>query len=368
MGFLRRLTTVVVLFTLLVDLVVAQAFASGSAAPTATSSAAQQTHTISVGNGDHKMRPDVTQAEIGDIIEFRFFPVNHSIVRAEYQFPCIPYEMTGKGKVGFFSGFHPVDAILSDPPKWSIKINDTDPIFFYCSAKGSCIDYQMVGVINPNATVSLEVQRQFAKNSSYMLQPGESFPAEGSPLPFTSSSSSASSTSTPTSSSTSSTAAASTAAAAATSSSKSTLGAGPIAGIAVAVVAIIVLAAALFFFIGRSKSLKEVVDRQSVALPAQSPRLMYQHHSYLSPKGGDTMTNPSSRNSAVAMPVSMAYEHPVEYQYMAVDETMHSRSATTSPGMDGRFARTTSPGVPARHPSVLINPDGPQEKDAGYKN
>jgi hypothetical protein len=35
--------------------------------PTPTSSAAAQTHTISVGNGDHKFRPDVTQAEIGDV-------------------------------------------------------------------------------------------------------------------------------------------------------------------------------------------------------------------------------------------------------------------------------------------------------------
>lgn len=29
-------------------------------------------------------------------------------------YPCIPYEMTGRGKVGFFSGFYPVDAILDE--------------------------------------------------------------------------------------------------------------------------------------------------------------------------------------------------------------------------------------------------------------
>lgn len=49
-----------------------------------------------------------------EVIEFQFFPPNHSVVRAEYLYPCIPYEMTGRGKVGFFSGFHPVDAILSE--------------------------------------------------------------------------------------------------------------------------------------------------------------------------------------------------------------------------------------------------------------
>ena len=37
------------------------------ATPTPTSSAAAQTHIISVGNGDHKFRPEVTQAEVGDV-------------------------------------------------------------------------------------------------------------------------------------------------------------------------------------------------------------------------------------------------------------------------------------------------------------
>jgi hypothetical protein len=53
------------------------------------------------------------------------------------------------GKQGFFSGMVAVDAILPDPPTWQIRVNDTAPIFFYCSAPGSCIDWQMVGVINP---------------------------------------------------------------------------------------------------------------------------------------------------------------------------------------------------------------------------
>lgn len=40
---------------------------TASSEPSKTSSAAAQTHTISVGNGDHKFRPDVVQAEIGDV-------------------------------------------------------------------------------------------------------------------------------------------------------------------------------------------------------------------------------------------------------------------------------------------------------------
>jgi hypothetical protein len=117
--------------------------------------------------------PDVTQAEVGDFIQFQFYPTNHSVVRAAYQYPCIPFELIETDKVGFASGFHPVDAILDNPPSWTIRVNDTYPIFFYCSAPGSCINYGMVGVINPNATTSLETQRTDAKKSTFMLQPGQ---------------------------------------------------------------------------------------------------------------------------------------------------------------------------------------------------
>lgn len=90
-------------------------YAQESITPSPTSSSVPiQTHIISVGI-DHKFKPEVTQAEIGDVIDFQFFPPNHSVVRAEYEMPCIPYEMSGgRGKVGFFSGFHPVDAILDE--------------------------------------------------------------------------------------------------------------------------------------------------------------------------------------------------------------------------------------------------------------
>jgi plastocyanin len=59
--------------------VAASTLTSGS--PTASSTAT--TWKISVGN-DFKFQPDVTQASVGDIIEFDFMPPNHSVVRAEW--------------------------------------------------------------------------------------------------------------------------------------------------------------------------------------------------------------------------------------------------------------------------------------------
>jgi hypothetical protein len=70
------------------------------------------------------------------------------------------------------------------PPTYAITVNDTSPVFFYCSAPGSCITYGMVGAINPNINTSISAQQQSAKGSTYMLNPGEPFPPE-SPLSST---------------------------------------------------------------------------------------------------------------------------------------------------------------------------------------
>ena len=58
--------------------------------------------------------PDTIEADVGDIITFQFFPPNHSVVRAEYHQPCIPYEYTGENKEGFFSGMYPVEKVLQN--------------------------------------------------------------------------------------------------------------------------------------------------------------------------------------------------------------------------------------------------------------
>ncbi|KAF1843459.1 uncharacterized protein K460DRAFT_290674, partial [Cucurbitaria berberidis CBS 394.84] len=213
---------------------------STTSQPSTTSSAQGQTHTIQVGLADHKFKPEVTEAKVGDLIEFRFYPANHSVVRAEYGFPCIPYEMTGSNKQGFFAGFHAVDKVLDDPPNYTVAINNTDPIFFYCSAPGSCLKYGMVGAINPNASTSINTQHQRALNSTYMLNPGEPFPAEESPLPTSSN---------PPSSP-------------AGRTGKKGLSTGAIAGIVMASLIVVVLAALLFFFWGRTKTLKDEVDRK----------------------------------------------------------------------------------------------------------
>ncbi|KAJ8117392.1 hypothetical protein OPT61_g1389 [Boeremia exigua] len=254
------------------DTVVQGSSTSFQSPTTPTSGSTPQTHTIQVGLADHKMRPETTKAAVGDIIEFNFYPVNHSIVRAEYEFPCIPYEMTGSSKQGFFSGFNPVDSVMDNPPRYSVRVNDTEPIFFYCSAPGSCIKYGMVGGINLNSSMSIDKQRTLAMDSAFMLQPGEPFPEENASS--TASTVSSSSTTTPISASPTSvslppTVSATSIPAAGNSQGSSGLSKGAIAGIVVAVVCALVAGASLFFCWGRTKSLKEEILRRNGGPPDQ---------------------------------------------------------------------------------------------------
>lgn len=56
-------------------------------------------------------QPNSIRAEPGDIVMFQFYPTNHSVIKAAYGYPCIPYEDLGLDGGTFFSGFFPVAEI-----------------------------------------------------------------------------------------------------------------------------------------------------------------------------------------------------------------------------------------------------------------
>ncbi|KAK8095761.1 hypothetical protein PG999_013783 [Apiospora kogelbergensis] len=146
--------------------------------PATQTTATPAIHTISVGAAGFSFRPDSVTANVGDIVRFNFYPTNHSVARAEFRYPCIPYETVEIGRRGFYSDLVPVQAILNEPPHFDVKINDTEPIFFYCTVPGSCLQNSMVGVINPNGTFTLDIQKQYVQNSTFEFAPGQPFPTE----------------------------------------------------------------------------------------------------------------------------------------------------------------------------------------------
>ena len=107
----------------------------------------------------------------------------------------------------------------------------------------------MVGVINPNATTSLETQKALARNSTFMLQPGEAWPpeaTESAPAGATNTATTIVAPSTPIS-----TPAATVTAAPVPSSSHSALSSGAIAGIAIGGAAVLLIAGFLVWYCGR---------------------------------------------------------------------------------------------------------------------
>ncbi|KAF5000316.1 hypothetical protein FGRMN_1860 [Fusarium graminum] len=205
---------------------------------TGTASSAEKTHTINVGASGHKFTPAEVEADVGDIIEWRFYPSNHWVIQGDYDYPCIPYEYAGLDRTGFSSEMQKVQAITNDGPRFRVRVNDTDPFFFYCGAPGSCVKYKMMGVVNPSKNETLAGYLKNAEGVDRQLVPGDPWPTEeGFPEP---SSTSGSSSDEPSDDDNNS-----------SGGHKKSLSTGAIAGIAVGGAAVLLLAGALLYLCGR---------------------------------------------------------------------------------------------------------------------
>ncbi|KAK1600205.1 extracellular serine-rich protein [Colletotrichum navitas] len=142
------------------------------------STTAAETHTIAVGVSGFSFTPSKVDANVGDTIEWLFYPDGHSVIRSAFGFPCTPYEYVEIGRQGFYSGNTSVKAITNDMPRFRVLVNNTDPIFFYCGAPGSCYKEKMIGVVNENSSQTLANQLEAALTLTTQIIPGEPFPVE----------------------------------------------------------------------------------------------------------------------------------------------------------------------------------------------
>lgn len=109
----------------------------------------------------------------------------------------------------------------------------------------------MVGVINPNSTQTLDMQMKAAEKATIMVVPGDPVPKEGSTTSLL-----PGATNSPTSSP--------------TPSDHHTLSRNATIGIAVGGVIFVAICAALFYFVGRAKSLKESMNRRDATVSKPS--------------------------------------------------------------------------------------------------
>jgi plastocyanin len=104
-------------------------------------SAYAASHSIDVGEDGLVFSPNSTTAAVGDTVTFHYYPRAHGVARSSYSSPCAAIDN------GFNSGFVKVASGESNTT-FTITINNTDPIWYYCPQGDHC-QAGMVGVINP---------------------------------------------------------------------------------------------------------------------------------------------------------------------------------------------------------------------------
>lgn len=175
---------------------VSSTVSAATSASTAATAAGVQVHVVQVGsnNGSLVYSPNNVVAAVGDMVQFQFGPANHTVTQSTFDAPCTPI----KTVAGIFSGFMPVKATDTEIPTYSILVNNTTPIWLYCSQAKHC-QKGMVMVINEN--VAANASRSLAGYASLASQ-ATSGAAPVAPADGTASSVAASSAPSATSSST----------------------------------------------------------------------------------------------------------------------------------------------------------------------
>jgi plastocyanin len=92
---------------------------------------------VSSSSGALSFSPDTVSAGVGDEVVFNFRAGGHSVVQSQD-----PNAACQPKSNGFFSGFQ------GPPTTFAILVNNTEPIWYYCSTASHCRG-GMVGVINP---------------------------------------------------------------------------------------------------------------------------------------------------------------------------------------------------------------------------
>lgn len=130
-------------------------------------------HVVKVGNANGTLayEPNNLVAAVGDMVQFQFAPANHTVTQSTFDNPCQPIALHSN-VTGIFSGFMPVAATAETTPTYTILINNTTPMWLYCSQGKHCQN-GMTMVINENtkanASRSLAAFQALAKTQTVNL-------------------------------------------------------------------------------------------------------------------------------------------------------------------------------------------------------
>ncbi|KAF2154489.1 hypothetical protein K461DRAFT_293131 [Myriangium duriaei CBS 260.36] len=110
---------------------------------------------VKVANAGLAFEPSSVTAAVGDQIIFDFVHGNHAVTQGDFSNACQP-----KGASGFNSGV----VTKSGSVTWTITVNSTDPIYYYCPVANHC-QQGMAGAINAPTAQSAANYIANSKNS-----------------------------------------------------------------------------------------------------------------------------------------------------------------------------------------------------------
>lgn len=116
---------------------------------------------VKVADSGLDFNPSSLTAAVGDQVEFQFVNGGHSVVEGSFANPCQP-----SSDSAWNSGF----VSQSGGQPWTITINSTDPIYFYCSVGDHC-QSGMGGAINAPSSMSAQDYINAAKNAGSSNEP-----------------------------------------------------------------------------------------------------------------------------------------------------------------------------------------------------
>lgn len=87
-----------------------------------------------------KYYPDNIKAAPGSMVQFQFWAGNHTVTQSDFDHPCTPISQVNSSVAGIWSSFMPVaaGAAKKEIPVFTIQINDTKPIWIFCSQGKHC--------------------------------------------------------------------------------------------------------------------------------------------------------------------------------------------------------------------------------------
>ncbi|KAI0705949.1 Cupredoxin [Cytidiella melzeri] len=124
---------------------------------------AASTNVIVGNNGTLTFTPSSITAAPGDLINFVFVAGNHSVTQSSFGTPC---ENISTG--GLDSGFQFIQPGATMAMQFTIMVNDTNPLWFYCRQTNPKVHCQngMVFAVNPTAEKSFSAFQQAAMQSA----------------------------------------------------------------------------------------------------------------------------------------------------------------------------------------------------------